>query len=172
MRRAVLGLGANLGDPRSALRAAVAGLAAAEGVEFVAVSGLWSTPPVGGPEQPEYRNAVVEVRTALAPEGLLAVCRELEAAAHRVRDVRWGPRTLDVDVLDVEGVRRDDPELTIPHPRAHLRAFVLAPWAQVDPAWQLGPAGLPARTVAAWWADLAGDPDQVVGLADGGAWWR
>ena len=172
MRRAVLGLGANLGDARAALRAAVAGLAATERLEVEAVSGLWMTAPVGGPEQPQYSNAVVEVRTALAPEELLAVCRGLEAAAHRVREVRWGPRTLDVDVLDVEGVRREDPELTIPHPRAHLRAFVLAPWAEVDPQWRLAPDRLPARPVADWLADLAGDPDQMVDRADGGAWWR
>lgn len=172
MRRAVLGLGANLGEPRSALRAAVAGLEETPGLQVVAVSGLWSTAPVGGPDQPEYLNAVVEVRTGLAPEQVLAVCAGLEAAAHRVRDVRWGPRTLDVDVLDIEGVRRDDPELAIPHPRAHVRAFVLAPWAEVDPQWMLEPSGAPARTVSAWLADLVGDPDQAVSLADGGAWWR
>lgn len=172
MSRAVLGLGANLGDPREALRDAVAGLAEVPGVAVVAVSGLWRTSPVGGPEQPDYLNAVVEVRTAREPGHLLAAAHELEAAAARVRELRWGPRTLDVDVLDVQGVRSEDPALTIPHPRAHERAFVLAPWAEVDPDWALEPAGLPARPVGAWLADLADDPAQAVRMVEGGNWWR
>jgi 2-amino-4-hydroxy-6-hydroxymethyldihydropteridine diphosphokinase len=172
MSRAVLGLGANLGNPRNALRAAVAGLAGAPGVVVVAVSGLWRTRPVGGPDQPDYLNAVVEVATSREPAQLLAVAHELEAAAQRVRELRWGPRTLDVDVLDVEGVRSADPALAIPHPRAHQRAFVLAPWAEVDPDWALAPAGLPARAVRAWLADLADDPQQAVRMEDGGDWWR
>jgi 2-amino-4-hydroxy-6-hydroxymethyldihydropteridine diphosphokinase len=172
MTRAVLGLGANLGDPREALRAAVAGLAALEGSEVVAVSALWRTAPVGGPEQPEYTNAVVLLRTALDPHALLEAAQRLEAAADRVRGLRWGPRTLDVDILDVEGVRSTDPVLTVPHPRAHERSFVLAPWEQVDPDWILAPTGLVPRPVAAWCADVAGDPDQRVALAEGGPWWR
>ena len=172
MTRAVLGLGANLGDAREALRGAVSGLARAGQVEVLAVSGLWRTSPVGGPQQPDYLNAVVLVATALAPAELLDVARGLEAAADRVREVRWGPRTLDVDVLDVAGFRSDEPALTVPHPRAHQRAFVLAPWAQVDPGWVLQPAGLPARTVAQWRAEVADDPAQAVSLADGGPWWR
>ena len=172
MTGAVLGLGANLGDSRGALRAAVAGIAGADDVEVVGVSGLWRTSPVGGPEQPDYRNAVVLVRTARHPLELLGLARALEDAADRNRDVRWGPRTLDVDVLDVEGVRSDDPLLTIPHPRAHQRAFVLAPWAQVDPQWVLAPAGLPERTVAQWWSEVRTDTGQAVVLEDDGPWWR
>jgi 2-amino-4-hydroxy-6-hydroxymethyldihydropteridine diphosphokinase len=172
MTRAVLGLGANLGDAREALRRAVSGLVRAGQLEVLAVSGLWRTRAVGGPAQPEYLNAVVLARTGMSPPLLLGAAQALEAAAGRVREVRWGPRTLDVDVLDVEGFRSDEPSLTVPHPRAHERAFVLAPWAQVDPEWLLRPAGLPVRTVAQWRAALADDPAQAVSLEDGGPWWR
>ena len=169
MTAAALGLGANLGDAAGALRRAVAGLAAHPQVEVVAVSGLWRTAAIGGPEQTDYLNAVVLVETSLDPEGLLELARDLEQRAGRRREVRWGPRTLDVDVLDVAGATRDEPELTVPHPRAHERAFVLAPWEQVDPDWVLRPLGGPARTVRDWHADVTG---QAVLLVDDGAWWR
>jgi 2-amino-4-hydroxy-6-hydroxymethyldihydropteridine diphosphokinase len=169
MTRAVLGLGANLGDARAALRDAVAGLAGHPGIEVVAVSGLWRTAPVGGPEQPEYLNAVVVVDTTLQPAELLGVGHELESAAGRVRDVPWGPRTLDVDLIDVEGVRSSDPALSLPHPRAHARAFVLAPWAQVDPTAALAPPGDPPAQVADLLAALV---DQPAVLVAGGDWWR
>lgn len=169
MTRAVLGLGANLGDAADALRTAVAGLAAHPGIEVVAVSGLWRTASVGGPEQPDYLNAVVLVRSTIGPEELLAVGQGLEHAAGRERVVRWGPRTLDVDLLDAVGARSDRPELTLPHPRAHERAFVLAPWAQVDPDWVLEPAGRAPAPVR-WWRDAVAD--QQVDLVDDGPWWR
>ena len=169
MTRAVLGLGANLGDVRAALRAAVAGLEAHPGIEVVAVSGLWRTAALGGPEQPDYLNAVVLISSDLAPQQLLAVGQELEQAAGREREVRWGPRTLDVDLLDVEGRRSDSPELTLPHARAHERAFVLAPWVQVDPDWVLEPTGRPPAPVRVWRDVLFG---QQVTLIDDGPWWR
>lgn len=169
MTRAALGLGANLADARGALRAAVAGLAGHAAIELVAVSGLWRTAPVGGPDQPDYLNAVVIVATELSPAQLLAAAQALEAAAGRTREVRWGPRTLDVDVLDIAGARSTDPTLTVPHPRAHARAFVLAPWAEVDPDWVLQPAGRPARSVRAWRESVA---DQAVEPLDPGPWWR
>jgi 2-amino-4-hydroxy-6-hydroxymethyldihydropteridine diphosphokinase len=169
MTHAALALGANLGDPRRTLRAAAAGLGAHVGVRLEAVSGLWRTAAVGGPEQPDYLNAVVVVDTSLDPQALLGLAHALEDAAGRVRDVRWGPRTLDVDVLCVEGVRSDDPLLTLPHPRAHERGFVLAPWAEVDPEFVLTTAHGAARTVAEW-AALASD--QQVDLLEGGPWWR
>lgn len=172
MTPAALGLGANLGDARAALREAVAGLAATPGVEVLAVSGLWRTAPVGGPEQPDYCNAVILVGAGVDALALLAVAQRLEAAAERTRQARWGPRTLDVDVLDVQGQRCEGPELTLPHPRAHERRFVLEPWAQVAPEWLLRPAGLPARTVAQWAADLARDDTQAVELEADGTWWR
>lgn len=169
MTRAVLGLGANLGDTRAALRGAVAGLADHPAITVVGVSGLWRTAPVGGPEQPEYLNAVMVVDTSLQPAELLAVGHELEAAADRVRDVRWGPRTLDVDLVDVEGVRSSDPALMLPHPRAGERAFVLAPWAQVEPHATLAALGRPPVAIVDL---LAGLVDQPMVLVDEGDWWR
>jgi 2-amino-4-hydroxy-6-hydroxymethyldihydropteridine diphosphokinase len=144
LRRAFIGLGSNLGDRRAHLRAAVDQLAAAEDV--AAVSPLYETEPVGGPEgQQNYFNLVVELHTADSPRTLLERCRALEAAAHRVRAERWGPRTLDADVLWVEGELVDEPDLTVPHPRMWDRRFVLAPLADLAPdlvtAAQLAAAG-------------------------------
>ncbi len=169
MTRAALALGANLGDPREALRGAVAGLVSHPGIRVDAVSSLWRTEAVGGPEQPDYLNAVVLVDSSLDPAALLALAQELEEAAGRVREVRWGPRTLDVDILSIGDTRSDDPELTLPHPRAHERRFVLAPWSEVDPGFVLAPAGGPARTVTEWAAAVS---DQHVDLFEGGPWWR
>jgi 2-amino-4-hydroxy-6-hydroxymethyldihydropteridine diphosphokinase len=169
MTRAALALGANLGDPRVTLREALAGLAAHPDVRVDAVSGLWRTAAVGGPEQPDYLNAVVLVDTDLDAWALLDLAHELEDAAGRVREVRWGPRTLDVDLLAVGDERGEDPELTLPHPRAHERRFVLEPWAEVDPEFVLVPAGDPARTVAEWASAVT---DQPVELLEGGPWWQ
>ena len=143
MSRAVLSLGANLGDRAAALRAAITALED-DGV-LVARSTLYETPPWGPVEQPPYLNAVVVVRGDRDAAGWLARAHELEQAAGRTRDVRWGPRTLDVDVVTVSGdddrpVHSDDPALTLPHPRAHERAFVLVPWDSLDPT-----AVLPGR---------------------------
>ena len=169
MIRAAVALGANLGDPRSTLRAAVAGLSAHPDVTVDRVSSLWRTAAVGGPEQPDYLNAVVLVDTDLDARALLDLAHELEDAAGRVREVRWGPRTLDVDLLAVGDVRSNDLELTLPHPRAHERRFVLGPWAEVDPGFVLAPATGPARSVADW---ASCPSDQPVELLEGGAWWR
>jgi 2-amino-4-hydroxy-6-hydroxymethyldihydropteridine diphosphokinase len=131
-RRAFLGLGANLGDPRAALRAAVAELEAQGDV--VGVSPLYESDPVGGPEgQPTYLNLVVELSTAESPRQLLERCQALEVAAHRVRTVRFGPRTLDADVLLVGDLIVDDPDLTVPHPRMWERRFVVEPLADLAP---------------------------------------
>jgi 2-amino-4-hydroxy-6-hydroxymethyldihydropteridine diphosphokinase len=134
--RAFLGLGSNLGDRWAHLRKAVDQLRAGSALPVTAVSPVYETEPVGGPEdQGPYLNLVVElaVPASLDPYRLLVECRRLEAAAGRVRSVRWGPRTLDVDVLWMDGVTRDDPELTVPHPRWRQRRFVLAPLADVAP---------------------------------------
>jgi 2-amino-4-hydroxy-6-hydroxymethyldihydropteridine diphosphokinase len=131
-RRAFIGLGSNLGDRRAHLRAAIEGLEAAGDV--VAVSPLYETAPVGGPAgQDDYLNVVVELRTADSPRALLERGRALEAAAHRERTERWGPRTLDADVLWVEGEEVDEPDLTVPHPRLWERRFVTAPLADLAP---------------------------------------
>ena len=151
MTRAVLSLGANLGDRAGALRTALAELA---GDGLVARSVLYETPPWGPVEQPPYLNAVAVVRGPLDAAGWLARAHELEQAAGRTRGVRFGPRTLDVDVVTVTAddgtpVISDDPELTLPHPRAHERAFVLVPWLTLDPTAVLPGRGRVADLVAA-----------------------
>ena len=173
MTRAALGLGANQGDPRTTLHGAVAGLSAHPGVDVLAVSGLWQTAAVGGPEQPDYLNAVIVVQTSLDPQALLSLAHDLEEAAGRVRDVRWGPRTLDVDLVTYEGVVGVTDDLELPHPRAHERAFVLVPWAEVAPEWVLIPAGGEGRSVRSWAeAARAEHPDGAVVRVEGGVWWR
>jgi 2-amino-4-hydroxy-6-hydroxymethyldihydropteridine diphosphokinase len=133
LTRAYLALGSNLGDRAGHLQRAVDELQAKAGIEVVAVSRVYETAPVGGPEQDDYLNAVVAVETGLDPRALLAVAQECEADAGRVRDERWGPRSLDVDVLLFDEVRMDDPDLTIPHPRMWERGFVLAPLRDIAP---------------------------------------
>ncbi len=128
MTRAFLGLGSNLGDRRALLRTAVAALP-----DVVAVSPLYETDPVGGPDQDAFLNLVVELSTERSARELLAVCAEREAAAERVRIERWGPRTLDVDVLWVDGETVDEPDLVVPHPRMWRRRFVLAPLRALAP---------------------------------------
>jgi 2-amino-4-hydroxy-6-hydroxymethyldihydropteridine diphosphokinase len=134
-RRAYLGLGSNVGERAEHLQSAVDGLAARAG-RIVAISPVYETEPVGGPPQPDYLNAVVVVETALSPRELLGVAKALEAEAGRERPAperRWGPRPLDIDVLMVGNERVDEPDLVVPHPRIHQRAFVLAPLADVAP---------------------------------------
>ena len=135
VRRAYLGIGSNLGDRLAHLQAAVDALAAEPDVSIVAVSPVYETEPVGGPPQDDYLNAVVAVDTSLDARGLLDAAHRAEAAEHRVRAERWGPRTLDVDVLLVGDDRVDEPDLQVPHPRLTERAFVLVPLADVAPEW-------------------------------------
>jgi 2-amino-4-hydroxy-6-hydroxymethyldihydropteridine diphosphokinase len=128
-----LGLGANLGDRLATLQRAV-DLLAEEGVRTVASSRVWTTEPVGGPPgQPTYLNAVVRAETALEAEEVLAAANRVEAALGRTREVRWGPRTIDIDVLLFDDEVRDEPELTIPHPRLGERAFVVLPLLDIEP---------------------------------------
>ncbi|HEV3280897.1 MAG TPA: 2-amino-4-hydroxy-6-hydroxymethyldihydropteridine diphosphokinase [Acidimicrobiales bacterium] len=134
--RAFLGLGSNLGDRWSHLRRAVDQLRAGTRAPVTAVSRVYETEPVGGPEgQGPFLNLVVELAVAPGadPFQLLEECRRLEAAAGRVRAARWGPRTLDADVLWIDGVSIDDPDLTVPHPRWRERRFVLAPLHELAP---------------------------------------
>jgi 2-amino-4-hydroxy-6-hydroxymethyldihydropteridine diphosphokinase len=127
--RAFLGLGSNLGDSMATLRDAVGSL---QGV--VAVSPVYRTEPMGGPPgQQPYLNLVVEIDTALGARQLLGVCHRLESAANRVRTERWGPRTLDVDILWMDGVEVSEPDLEVPHPRMRRRRFVMAPLADIAP---------------------------------------
>ncbi len=148
VRRVVLGVGSNLGDRRRHLRDAVAGW----GAEVTAVSDVYETDPVGGPDQGRFLNLVLVVETDLSAHEVLARAQALEADARRVRAERWGPRTLDVDVLWIDGERHDDATLTVPHPRMHEREFVTAPLAEVAPDLVPpggGPTGQGVRRVGA-----------------------
>lgn len=150
MSTAWVALGANLGDPRTTLRRALRWLAALPQTSLERASSLHRTAPVG-PPQPDFLNAVVRLRTRLAPEALLAALLTLEQAAGRERTIHWGPRTLDLDLLMMgEDGRREhtSPLLALPHPRMHERRFVLAPLAEIDPELVL-PSGLTvAHTLA------------------------
>ena len=127
--RAFLGMGSNLGDRWAYLRDAVDSLA-----DVVAVSSVYETDPVGGPaDQDAYLNLVVELDTELTARQLMSVGQRLQAAAERVQAERWGPRPLDVDVLWIDGVTVDEPDLQVPHPRMFERRFVLAPLAELAP---------------------------------------
>lgn len=162
------GLGANLGDARGALADAVRALSSTPGIDVGAVSSLYRTAPVGGPEQPDYLNAVLVGATTLSPMRLLGVAQAIEADHHRTREVRWGPRTLDIDVLAVSDVTSDDPQLLLPHPRAHERGFVLLPWAEADPGFVVPGRGAVADLAAQLPAEARAD---VVAIA-AGAWWQ
>lgn len=143
----VIALGANLGDAAGTLERAVRRLRRTRGLHRVQVSPLFVTDPVGGPDQPEYVNAVLLGRTRLSPAGLLGQLHRVEEQFGRTREVRWGPRTLDLDLVQYGEPGRgtevcsDDPDLLLPHPRAHERAFVLAPWVAVDPEARLRVGG-------------------------------
>ncbi|MER5446721.1 2-amino-4-hydroxy-6-hydroxymethyldihydropteridine diphosphokinase [Streptomyces sp. NPDC002766] len=138
-KRAVISLGSNLGNRLETLQGAIDALEDTPGVRVKAVSRVYETEPWGVEpgSQPSYFNAVVLLKTTLPPSSLLERAHAVEEAFHRVRDERWGARTLDVDIVAYDGVLSDDPLLTLPHPRAHERAFVLAPWHDVDPDAQL-----------------------------------
>jgi 2-amino-4-hydroxy-6-hydroxymethyldihydropteridine diphosphokinase len=150
----VLALGSNLGDRLAHLQSGVDTLCAEPGLDCAAVSPVYETAAVGGPAQPDYLNAVLIAATTLPARAVLDLGRAAEAARHRVREQRWGPRTLDVDVIVYGDEISGDPELTLPHPRAHERAFVLAPWHDVDPHAVLPGRGPVADLLAA--ADTAG----------------
>ncbi|MEV4435873.1 2-amino-4-hydroxy-6-hydroxymethyldihydropteridine diphosphokinase [Streptomyces sp. NPDC049555] len=134
-KRAVISIGSNLGNRLETLQGAIDALEDTPGLRVKAVSHVYETEPWGveAGSQPSYFNAVVLVKTTLPPDSLLERGHAIEEAFERVRDERWGPRTLDVDIVTYQDVVSDDPRLTLPHPRAHERAFVLVPWYDVDP---------------------------------------
>ena len=144
-RTAYLSLGSNLGNREETLRKAVRQLAAADGVKTLAVSSLYETEPWGKKDQPSFLNIAVSQQTTLSPEELLALAQAVETELGRMRHERWGPRTVDVDILHIEGVERKTPTLTLPHPYMTERAFVLVPLAEI--ASDLVVMG---RTVEAW----------------------
>lgn len=152
-RRAVVAFGSNLAGPLSGpeeqIRVAAAALVDRDGVSPVAASAMYATAPWGVTDQDEFRNSVLVVETTLSPLELLHLGQSLEQGARRVRERHWGPRTLDIDLVHIEGESSDTDELRLPHPWAHERAFVLVPWLDADPD-----AELSGRRVADWLAEL------------------
>ncbi len=156
---AYVGLGANEGDPRRQLEEAIARLADTDEVEVRKVSSFYLNPPLGPPDQPWYVNAVIQVRTRLEPEELLRVLHRVENDLGRVRRERWGPRVIDLDLLLYDGVIDTGPDLYLPHPEMHCRAFVMAPLAEIAPqAWH------PALEKTASELLAALDPQEVATL--------
>lgn len=157
-RRAVLSLGANLGDRLGTIDAAVRALEAIDGIRLIARSGAWESPswhPDGEGLSPDYVNIVLIVATTMEPLDLLDATGAVEDALGRVREERWGPRTIDIDIVTMSGVEQAEDRLVLPHPRAHQRQFVLQPWLEVEPD-----AVLPGHGRIAELADYA----------DGDAW--
>ena len=168
--RAVLSVGSNLGDRLGTLQGCVHAIGGLPDTDVVAISPVYQTAPVGGPPQPDYLNAVLIVATGLPPRDLLAAAHRIEAAFGRVRAERFGPRTLDIDIISYGGEVSSDPVLTLPHPRAHERAFVLQPWHDVEPG-----AELPGRGAVDQLLDgldrrgVRRVPDAVLQLPDSGS---
>jgi len=160
-----LGLGSNLGD-RAATLAAALGELPRQAIEVTAVSSLYATAPQELTDQPEFLNCVAHATTNLSPAGTLAACREMEAGFGRQRMRRWGPRTLDIDVLFFNNLSSDDPMLQLPHPRLWRRAFVLAPLLELWPD-LAAPSGVPARQLLE-----ALSPAQPVRVVAPAGWWR
>ena len=155
MARAFVGVGANLGDPAAQVRAAIAALAALPGTLLVTASSLYRTAPVGYADQPDFVNAAALLETALAPRALLEALQAIEARSGRARSFKDAPRALDLDLLLYGEEALDEPDLVVPHPRLHRRAFALAPVVEIDPA-----AVIPGRGPARDW--LARCTDQRV----------
>ena len=149
MTRAYVGLGANLGPREDTLRQAVELLSRADGVDVVAVSELRETEPVGVVEQPAFLNAAVAVETTLPPRELLDLLLRIEQALGRIREERWGPRVLDLDLLVYGDVVLDEPGLHVPHPRLQERRFALEPLAELDPALEIPGVGNVLAALAA-----------------------
>jgi len=146
---AVFSLGSNLGDRLEYLTGAAKALRATPGLKVTGISGVYETAPVGLLDQPEFLNVVLAAESTLASMVMLERALAIEDAFDRVRATRWGPRTVDVDLIAVEDRQLETPELTLPHPRAHERAFVLVPWLEVDPDADLVGHGKVAELVAA-----------------------
>jgi len=137
--RAVVALGANLEEPATAIELAITLLA--QSSELIARSSLYSTKPVGGPPQPDYINAVCIIESELPAHDLLSLLHGIEKSMGRVRNERWGPRVIDLDLITYDTMQSEDEDLTLPHPRAHERRFVLEPWLEIQPDAVLPPHG-------------------------------
>lgn len=164
MKTVWLGLGGNIGDVQSAMAVALNRLNEHEAIDVNKVSSLYKTPPWGVEDQPWFHNCCAEISTSLSPEDLLEVCQATEHAGKRERIIRWGPRTIDIDILVFEGVEQTEQRLTLPHPRITERAFVLQPFAEIA-------AGLPlgSKRVHEWAASMKDDTIEKLPDAD---WWK
>ncbi|MET3790188.1 2-amino-4-hydroxy-6-hydroxymethyldihydropteridine diphosphokinase [Aquamicrobium terrae] len=163
--RVFLSLGGNLGDPEKSMRTALRLLDAHQQVEVRAVSSLYRTPPWGKLDQPDFLNAAAELSTTLQPHELLELCLETERKLKRVREERWGPRLIDIDILVFGDRIIQETGLEVPHPRMLERAFVLAPLAEIAPDLDVGGRRIDGRLAA---VDTAG----IERLASGREWWR
>ncbi|OFO35502.1 2-amino-4-hydroxy-6-hydroxymethyldihydropteridine pyrophosphokinase [Neisseria sp. HMSC065D04] len=146
---AVIALGSNLAEPARQVRAALSALEAHPQIQIEKTSSLYVTAPVGYDNQPDFVNAVCSVRTSLDGVSLLAVLNRIEADFGRERTFRNAPRTLDLDIIDFDGISSNDPHLTLPHPRAHERSFVMKPLAEILPDFVLSGHGRAADLAAA-----------------------
>ena len=162
--RAYLGLGGNIGDPASAMAAALRALDADERLDIAAVSSLYRTPPWGLTDQPDFLNAVASIDCRLDARDLLQLCLEVEASLKRVRDKRWGPRLIDIDILIFGDERIDEEGLQVPHPRMLERAFVIVPLAEIASDLAIG-----GRPVASWAKEVGAAGIEKL---DGPDWWR
>lgn len=156
LSRAYVSWGSNLGDSESLVADAIDRLIAVDGIYEVTCSPAYRSKAIGPGEQRDYHNGVVEVKTSLTPKSLLEALHSIEASLGRERIVRWGARTVDLDLLDYEGFSSDATELLVPHPRAHIRNFVIYPWADIAPEWQLH-----SRSISQWRKET---PDEDLSL--------
>jgi 2-amino-4-hydroxy-6-hydroxymethyldihydropteridine diphosphokinase len=163
--RVYLSLGGNLGDPAKSMGAALRMLDGDDGVSVVAVSSLYRTPPWGKTDQPDFLNAAAELATTLSPRALLNRCLEAERRLKRVREERWGPRLIDIDILTFGDRAVHEAGLEVPHPRMTERAFVLAPLAEIAPEFVLA-----GRTVAERLAAI--DAAGIEKMPGGQHWWK
>ncbi len=160
-----LSLGGNLGDPAQSMGAALRMLDAGDGVSVVAVSSLYRTPPWGKTDQPDFLNAAAELSTALPPRALLDACLDAERRLKRVREERWGPRLIDIDILTFGDRTVHEAGLEVPHPRMTERAFVLAPLAEIAPGFVIA-----GKTVAERLAGIGAAG--IEKLPGGQVWWK
>ena len=159
-----LSLGGNLGDPAASMATALRLLDADDDTRVIAVSSLYRTPPWGKLDQPDFLNAAAEISTALAPRALLDLCLEAERKLKRVREERWGPRLIDIDILVFGDRIIHETGLEVPHPRMLERAFVLAPLAEIAPELAVGGRSVSERLSAV-------DTSGIERLASGRDWW-
>ena len=174
LKTAVIALGSNLQNPASQVRAALQAVGGHPAIRINKISSLYVTAPVGYDNQPDFINAVCAVETSLGAEELLAELNRIEAAFGRERSFRNAPRTLDLDIIDFDGRSSNDPHLTLPHPRAHERGFVMLPLAEILPAFRLGDKGTAAELAAELGAalrDVAGLHPQVLVAVESDAQW-